>query len=333
MDNQLKVRNISIQILRVAACLMVFVVHFGQRVGFSGTIRQLSDFGAYGVHLFFLISGYLCAMSFINKPNFNVKQYYIKRAITILPLYYLIILYYFITENILNIFVDVIPPDSLGLGWARYIFLLNGFVNADTYFWNNLGITWTIPVFAFFYLIAPWFLKRIKNIATSIVVLIFVSLLCISMNYFCPGRIFSNLPIFFIGVVVYTCTYKNCNKEASVIFLTLSLPFLLLNYYSEAYVLIFAGILSILVICVDSIKIPSKLKKIIIVLDKYSYSIYLMHGVVFCSILDRLNAIHTHKIIIVVVAILGTALSVFVVGKYVEKPLQSYLTKKFVKND
>ena len=129
-----KPRNVSIQLLRVCACILVFVVHFGQRVGLSGTLRLFTDFGRFGVQLFFLISGFLAAKAICDNPEIDVKKYYLKRAIAILPLYYLVIFYYFITENILNHFVSVIPPDDLGLGWFRYLFLLNGVLNSYTSF-------------------------------------------------------------------------------------------------------------------------------------------------------------------------------------------------------
>lgn len=49
----------SIVIWRVIACLGVFAVHLGQRMNLSGYIRLISDFGKYGVQLFFIISGLL----------------------------------------------------------------------------------------------------------------------------------------------------------------------------------------------------------------------------------------------------------------------------------
>lgn len=49
----LKERNTAIQLIRVAACLMVFTVHFGQRMGFTGALGELTYFGKYGVELSF----------------------------------------------------------------------------------------------------------------------------------------------------------------------------------------------------------------------------------------------------------------------------------------
>jgi len=48
-----------------------------------------------------LISGFLAIKTFTEK-NVDVKNYYLKRIIAIIPLYYLVVAYYFITENIIN---------------------------------------------------------------------------------------------------------------------------------------------------------------------------------------------------------------------------------------
>lgn len=147
----------GIQLLRILACLAVFICHFGQRLHFdkwSTNLYNFTQLGRYGVELFFVISGYLVCYSL--SKNSSVLQFYKKRAIRILPLYYFCILYYFITETF--IFRDV-PTDPSGLGWLRYLFCLNGIVPSDGYFWSNIGITWTIPVFVLFYLIAPFLIN------------------------------------------------------------------------------------------------------------------------------------------------------------------------------
>ena len=51
-------RNINIDILRIVAALMVLFVHIGFREGVDFSV------GAYGVQLFFILSGYLGAAHF-----------------------------------------------------------------------------------------------------------------------------------------------------------------------------------------------------------------------------------------------------------------------------
>lgn len=331
-NKSIKKRDISIQILRVVACLMVFSVHFGQRVNLTGNLRALFDFGAYGVQLFFIISGYLCCSSFFRKTDVNIKEYYIKRAISILPLYFFTIFYYFITENILNHFFDIIPKDDLGLGWFRYLFLLNGFVNSNTYFWSNLGITWTIPIFAFFYLIAPFIMKRITSISKSVVAWLSVFFITSVIGYFYSCTIISNLHFLFLGTIIYTCVHEKNFKISSIYFLLLALLSLILEKKTLAYVFIFSVICLNLIGYSRKIKLPSKIVNLINFLDKYSYTLYLVHGIIFCSLLDRLIKLNINRLIIAWIALIATPILTFLVGRFIEQPFQNYLRKKLLVN-
>jgi len=322
-------RNTAIQFLRVCACLMVFLVHFGQRTGLTGTIRAFSDFGRFGVQLFFLISGFLAGKTFFDNSTVNIKMYYKKRMVAILPLYYLVIAYYFISENILNRFVSVIPPDELGIGWFRYVFLLNGFLNSDTYFWSNLGITWTIPIFMVFYLIAPWILRKVKTLRSSVIIWFVVLITTSIFKKFYTCTIFENLHLLFLGVIIYSCLQQKCHMQAIALFSFAAICFTILGKLTYAYISLFSCVMLALVAAKD-FHFPNWLQSTIDVLDKYSYTLYLMHGVVFCSLLDRLNALHVSKMIIAALAILGTFFATWFVGKFIEKPIQRYLKNRFV---
>lgn len=323
-----KKRNQAIQILRVVACIMVFFVHFGQRLSITGTIGSLFDFGKYGVQLFFLISGFLAAKTFKENKKVNIKEYYIKRAITLLPLYYFVILIYFILENICNNYMDTIPIDNTGLYWFRYIFLLNGFINSDTYFWSNLGITWTIPIFAFFYLMAPFILKKVKNFSSSIVCYISIFGVSRVLNYIYECNIFTYIHYLFLGVLLYYSIKEKKEVITSLVFLVLCLVAGIFLKIEWLYVFVFCSI--ILLLSKVKFKLPKFLEKIINVLDKYSYTLYLGHGVIFCGILDKLILFGTSWIIILLIAIFGTCLFTFIVGKYIEKPMQRILSKKLL---
>ena len=104
----------------------------------------------------------------------------------------------------------------------------------------------------------------------------------------------------------------------------------ILNRQTYTYVAIFSTIILILT-SIEHFCLPVWLQKTIDVLDSYSYTLYLMHGVVFCSLLDRLNLLDAPKIIIAVLAIIGTSLSTWIVGRYIEKPIQQWLRKRIIK--
>lgn len=322
-------RNKQIQVLRVISCLMVFTVHLGQRMELEGTVKNFTDFGARGVQLFFLISGYLAAATFIGQKNVDVKRYYTKRAIAILPLYYLVILYYFITENFLNHFYSVIPKDELGIGWLRYLFLLNGILNSDTYFWSNLGITWTIPIFACFYLLAPWILPRIKGVRSSLLVYFLVVFVCKGAQDIYDCSIFNNFHYLFLGVVLYCCASAGYSAQAIALFGISALLFLILGNRFMTYVCLFCCIL-LAMLEISDFALPKSVQALVDKLDRYSYTLYLMHGVVFCSIVDRLVWLEVSKIYIAAVSVVGTIFATWFVGTYLEKPIQAALRKRFL---
>lgn len=113
-------------------------MHLGQRLKLQGSLRVITDFGANGVYMFFIASGFLAFATY--RKEKGVLYYYWKRAVRLLPLYYGIILVDFIVYT--YIYKDA-PVDKFGLGWLRYIFCLSGIVGTEETFWRNLSFTWT----------------------------------------------------------------------------------------------------------------------------------------------------------------------------------------------
>jgi exopolysaccharide production protein ExoZ len=86
----------SIQCLRAVAALMVVVLH--SHIAFAPEQKSklwwwpgVSDFGWFGVHLFFVISGFIIA-HVLSSPHFEVKKYFARRLVRIVPLYWIVML-------------------------------------------------------------------------------------------------------------------------------------------------------------------------------------------------------------------------------------------------
>ncbi|MBQ9613340.1 MAG: acyltransferase [Lachnospiraceae bacterium] len=162
-------RNISV--LRVLACLGVFMCHLVPLMGIGGAeaaglealVARVANFGASGVYLFFVISGFLVCDSY-EKHKQKPLAYYEGRARRILPQYYLVILYEFLFHTFIT---HNATPDPLGLRWLRYIFMTSAVIPAPDNFWGNLALTWTIPLFVSFYLFAPLFLRLMRGITPA----------------------------------------------------------------------------------------------------------------------------------------------------------------------
>src|ERR1039458_8235926 len=138
----------SIQFLRFVAALLVVVVHttLAMNEYLSGSIsdlfRYVAEFGGAGVHIFFVISGFIMVYtSFkLKTDSFSTKKFLIKRAIRIYPIYfiysffYLLFYHYFASGK--NLTVDQ---------FFGSIFLLPG------YSYYIIGPGWTLAYEVYFY--------------------------------------------------------------------------------------------------------------------------------------------------------------------------------------
>lgn len=278
-----------------------------------------------------MISGFLSAFG-LEREN-NVLRYYKKRAIKLLPLYFLVVFWYVVTEYLLELIYPHIPTDDAHLGWLRYFFFLNCFLSSNTYFWSNLGITWTIPVFFWFYVIAP-ILKRIINLCDEnwFIVLSIAILSFIWFDTIYPCRWFHYSWFLLVGMSLF---YILREKKYGFFLLIAIIMIASLLARSKIYFLSCILILffSTGIICDSYIeKMPLALKKMIDTIDEYSYALYLVHGIVFCSIIDRLELfqIEISNVEKGIIAVALSAVGTWSIHSLFEKPVQKWLTRRWL---
>lgn len=319
----------NIQILRILACIGVFCVHFGQRIDAQGEIRKFTDFGANGVQMFFIISGFVAFSSLANK-KINIKQYYISRLIRIIPVYYLIIVYNIVLHAII---LKDVPADIMHLGWLRYIFFLNILIPGYDNFWSNLSATWTIPCFMLFYLVFPIFSKYIRNLK-----------LCVLVGALFWGVSFVNIPYinliplhslyyFFIGGIIF---YIVQEKKEAILIVVCTILIIFLGIKLVTWnVYIWVGLFTILIVSSMNIKIENKfIQKAINEVDSCSYTIYLVHAI-FIELIDiykdkSLNG--GSKSMIWAIGVIGTIVCSIFIHKLFEEPVTVWLKEKTLKS-
>ena len=152
--NQKEVRSITG--LRAFAAVAVYLNHFGLP-GFSPDwLSNISTNGGLGVPFFFVLSGFVLALAYEDRPLI-IRQFFIDRVARIAPTYYVglaFALFYFFATN--NLQLDyVLGAHLLGLqAW---------FPTSDSGFAFN-GPAWTISVEMFLYATFPFLYHRlIKN--------------------------------------------------------------------------------------------------------------------------------------------------------------------------
>ncbi len=154
----LKLRHIpELDGLRGIAALAVFFHHLAfTSVGPSSwpativSLHKISRFGLYGVDLFFVLSGYLITSLLLQDRESEEywNNFYWKRALRILPVYFL---------SLLGVWIWI--PGTTG-GVILSIFFLANFTNV--FHVNIGGPYWTLAIEEQFYLIWPQFVRRMR---------------------------------------------------------------------------------------------------------------------------------------------------------------------------
>ena len=223
------------------------------------------------------------------------------------------------------IILGELPPDSMHLYWLRYFFLLNSFIPAEGY-WLNLYALWTIFVFVFFYLIMPLLFKSINSYGKAWM----FTFILIMWNVLWRGAgerpfwTIGYLYAFSLGIVIY---FALKGKKMGNFFLIAGILWILcevMKYdivmYTVVFSFIFAGSFSL--------NITSKVwNKVISVLDKYSYTLYLCHAIIM-EWIDQYNSPGTgDNYIIIIVFCISVPILTYVIFNCLENPIQKYLKR------
>ncbi|MDE7334087.1 MAG: acyltransferase [Lachnospiraceae bacterium] len=313
----------SIKIFKILSCLGVILVHYGQITNLNGNIRTLTDFGSYGVYMFFIISGFLGYLSYSRSRS--CIQYYLKRLFRILPLYYAIIIYNIILYEFVLRSRFEIPADSSHLGWLRYFLLLSQTVPSSDNFWINLSATWTISHFMLFYLLMPLFFKYINTCYKALL----LQLCCFVINYFWNISYllpFTSLYYFIIGITVYLALKEHKENFLIAFSCLISIPLLLFNYDPQY---VYSNIFMILIIASRNFHITNRpLDKLIRLLDEYSFTIYLVHAIIVEAIV-LMGDVHPLSFLqISIMLIIGTAIISILLHHLIERPIDRFIQPK-----
>lgn len=175
--------------------IMLFHTNAGSNCLVVTFVKNLCDIG---VDMFLFLSGFTCAYSFARNPN--VRLFYKKRFIRIVPAYLIVATLWYAWHYVQN--------DNMSWQvWLFNIFTLNFFIDGCLDFWY-------IPVIIVFYFLLPPYVGLIKRnrLGRYIPYLIVIgSFIGAFLHFFEPQSfLYLRLPIYLIGINAF---YYSNNVE------------------------------------------------------------------------------------------------------------------------
>ncbi len=304
--------------LRAFAALSVVFFHFICTVsGFiqSQFILNVFSLGKYGVHTFFVISGFIIPWS-MKKANFKPKHFFnffFKRLCRLEPPYLFSLLTAIILIYLRYTFYDTSSPFTLSI---RQIGLHIGYLIPffREYQWINV-VYWTLAVeFQYYIFIALLYVFFTSN---KLYVRIIMYIICVSLSFINNVEFLPNyLPVFLIGILMFMYIDELINKYEFWICILTLIMFSIYKY--ECGLVLFAVIPVVAILYFKNIKIP-----ILNTIGKFSYSIYLTHTIIGSMIINVLSH-HVHgsfqKTCTIIIALVATLVWSRIMYKLVEKP-------------
>lgn len=174
-------RIIGLDMLRIALALLIFMFHSQLHFHCSyGKLNSFVSMGAIAMTGFIMLSGYVLWSTYSTKDIWtigNMKSFYIKRLITILPLYYSIIF----LRNVYQLCTGLLPISD-----EAFLFPVEIFVTQSTFFSlfrvSHNGGTWFISCILICYAIYP-FLQHLLLQMTEKTGYKFLGVLCAILLY------------------------------------------------------------------------------------------------------------------------------------------------------
>ena len=339
MSNQLttSTRIQNLDYFRGVAATSIMMYHF---LTWSYGHFDAGDFwgkvGIYGVSVFYILSGLTMCVVYQDKITKDLKtilDFFLKRIVRIFPLLWL--------ATLLTIFIS---PKKFGLDIILANFTgLFGFIKPEAYICNG---AWSIGNELVFYVFFPLFILSFKFLKPLFYLIIGLSIL--ALLYFALYKLdhtqtlsqqwktyvnpFNQIHLFMGGYLIgilFKNTHVNKWGCRTLLILGLSLFYFYpidgdqINIVSGMERLLFTLICLLITFSIykDDYKLTGVFKKFMLFLGEASYSIYLLHQIVF-SIVNGANThyLHVNQVLTIIASVIGTFILGYFVYFYFEKP-------------
>ncbi|MBD1366887.1 acyltransferase [Mucilaginibacter sp. ZT4R22] len=251
----------QVDYIRAIASVAVALFHLG------GKSLPVLKYGWLGVHMFFLLSGFIICKAIPRNYSWRLSGKFISKRIIRIEPPYIISIAVVLLVNLLLAGLGLIPsahPDWLNLlGHLAYINNFTGAPYINPVYWT-LGIE-----FQFYLFVAIAFPLIVGRWGTW-----FLLALCILSHYIhIPGSTLLGLfPVFALGILYYLYFTKQITRTEALLF---GLPVALISCFSIGCAETAAALFAVVILA-----LPLKSNKVIRFFSAISFSLYLTHDTV-----------------------------------------------------
>ncbi len=182
----------ELDVLRFFAFFAVFIHHWIRFYNEPGVLGVIGNAGAFGVDLFFTLSGYLITRLLLRERDetndVNLKAFYVRRTLRIWPLYYFSIGLAFVLSQ-LPTSITSAPPfvanvfaPMPGMGYLFMAIFVYNFNFYGTLLTNPppfMAQLWSLSVEEQFYLFWPWFARYMPRRRVVVVPILMIAVACV----------------------------------------------------------------------------------------------------------------------------------------------------------
>ena len=329
-------RILELDALRALAAINLVLFHFTHvyqdRFGYSSPLGFEWPFGAYGVEMFFILSGFVNSMSLLRRGK--PVDFVAARLIRIIPVFLLVI--------IANVWILSLAPMNEQVSTSRFLANMTllprvlGYECVDP-------VMWTLQIEMMFYallvvLFKTGWLKRFYNGWGFLLVL--SMLVCPTLDrmeatyaaesWFVAATVIRQLmlldfvPLFAIGFMLYMIKtnvgskWKNMLAIAASLFVFHSIDH---GKHNPVASLLIVGLVTMSAYG----RVPFLRLKPLVYISTISYAIYLCHNNLGCALIHRFDSIGVPPIVCFVIALAFSFSLAVIVTNRVEQPITNAL--------
>ena len=283
-------------------------------------------FGAIGVILFFVLSGYLMTALYLSqKPTtFSVQKFLLARFARVYPLYALVVVASALGSSLTGGKAFV----SLGLvDVINHLLLLDG-----------KYLFWTIVVEIKFYalFVVFWYATRRLSSNRKLIYLLAIYLACFLLPVLPRTSVFQNLQIFVLGMALALVSHK-LPKGLTVLAPSLALIILAtavaaqldqILLYRSIWVQLTMGLVVAVAVLRHAEDAKVLVSRILLKLGEWSFGIYLLHIPILRSLRMLADALSIHPALMIIPGFALSVVAAALAFRWVENPARAAIQRR-----